>query len=405
MKMKKIVKVQGFAKKLEGFKVATKEMMGMYAVAMQNGEYRIVVLQDAKNKLSVSISYKNKDIECGVIPVKNQADAIEVVEKLIENHIQPNEEVATEGYVVENGMSLADAMGIKSDYVGINAEQLVGKKIKYTAFYKDGRTNTTTLLVKRTELKMINLDLRVELVCYNEKTGNTSFMKFSEKLNSDRINKWVFVVCEDKKPEPPKFKAENTAIDNNQSHTAKLVVENLSDGDKILDYGCGTGRNMRYIKNNTNASDIVVEGCDIADQLVRNAHKHEELKNKGMNVFEDVNTPKEKYNIALNSHVLNVIPSDEIKQLVVNNIYDALVDGGIALIEVRTKSDVESAKHKVPFGDGWHITKTNTYQETLTKEKMQRLALNAGFEIKEHICKSTRHYMLVQKNTRKVAVA
>lgn len=201
------------------------------------------------------------------------------------------------------------------------------------------------------------------------------------------------------------FKPENTAIDNNQSHTAKLVVENLSDGDKILDYGCGTGRNMRYIKNNTNASDIVVEGCDIADQLVRNAHKHEELKNKGMNVFEDVNTPKEKYNIALNSHVLNVIPSDEIKQLVVNNIYDALVDGGIALIEVRTKSDVESAKHKVPFGDGWHITKTNTYQETLTKEKMQRLVLNAGFEIKEHVCKSTRHYMLVQKNTRKVAIA
>lgn len=200
------------------------------------------------------------------------------------------------------------------------------------------------------------------------------------------------------------FKAENTAIDTNQSYTAKLVVENLSDGDKVLDYGCGTGRNMRYIKNNTDDS-VVVEGCDIANQLVRNAHKHEELRKSGMDIFEDVNTPKEKYNIVLNSHVLNVIPSDDIKQLVVNNIYDALVDGGIALIEVRTKSDVEGAKHKVPFGDGWHITKTNTYQETLTKEKMQRLALNAGFEIKEHVCKSTRHYMLVQKNTRNVAIA
>lgn len=202
------------------------------------------------------------------------------------------------------------------------------------------------------------------------------------------------------------FKPENTAIDTNQSYTAKMIVENILDGDKVLDYGCGTGRNMRYIKNNSDARNIVVEGCDIADQLVRNAHKHEELKKNGMDVFEDVNTPKEKYNIVLNSHVLNVIPSDEIKQLVMNNIYDALVDGGHALIEVRTKSDVEGAKHKVPFGDGWHMTKTNTYQESLTKEKMERLALNAGFEIEEHVfSKSTRHYMIVQKNTGKVAVA
>lgn len=202
------------------------------------------------------------------------------------------------------------------------------------------------------------------------------------------------------------FKPENTAIDTNQSYTAKMIVENILDGDKVLDYGCGTGRNMRYIKNNSDARNIVVEGCDIADQLVRNAHKHEELKKNGMDVFEDVNTPKEKYNIVLNSHVLNVIPSDEIKQQVVNNIYDALVDGGHALIEVRTKSDVEGAKHKIPFGDGWHMTKTNTYQESLTKEKMERLALNAGFEIEEHVfSKSTRHYMIVQKNTGKVAVA
>lgn len=404
--MRKLTKVQGFANKLEGFKVSTTEVMSTSAVMMKNGEYKIVVLQDAKKKIGVSISFKNKMIECDVIPAKNQADAIEIVEMLMEKHIQVEEDA--QGYVVENGMSLADAMGIKADAIGVDAEQLVGKKIKYTAFYKDGRKNTTTVTVKRTELKMLNLSLRVELVCYNEKTGNTSFMKFSEKLNSDKINKWVFEVCEENTPpeEPTKFKPENTAIDTNQSHTAKMVVENMLDGDKVLDYGCGTGRNMRYIKNNADVKNIVVEGCDIADQLVRNAHKHEELKKNGMDVFEDVNTPKEKYNIVLNSHVLNVIPSDEIKQLVINNIYDALVDGGHALIEVRTKSDVEGAKYKVPFGDGWHMTKTNTYQESLTKEKMQMLALNAGFIIEEHVfSKSTRHYMIVQKNTRKVAVA
>lgn len=235
------------------------------------------------------------------------------------------------------------------------------------------------------------------------------------RTNGDTNEKtqWFFkiegYVAPTNTPEPEEqkeveFKAENTAIDTNQSYTAKLVVENLAEGDKVLDYGCGTGRNMRYIKNNTNA-EVVVEGCDIANQLVRNAHKHEELRKNGMDVFEDVNTPKEKYNVVLNSHVLNVIPSDEIKQAVVNNIYDALVDGGVAMIEVRTKSDVEGAKHKVPFGDGWHMTKTNTYQESLTKEKMQRLAISAGFGIIEHVSNSSRHYMIVEKNTRKVAIA
>lgn len=395
--MKKLTKIQQFGKQLEGFLVETYEEEikagTLYTVVITNEELILKVSQ-LNNEKDYTVTMGHKTGVKEGFSIKTQKEILEVFKLYIDRQVKAEE--VTEGYIVKNGESLADVANIP-------AEDLVGKKIKYTAYYADGSKSTSEELeIKRIELKIFSLPMNKELVCYNKKTGNTSFMKYTEKLNSKRIKKWIFTIIEAEKE--VEFKPENTAIDTNQSHTAKMVVENIVIGDKILDYGCGTGRNMRYIKNNARAT-VEIEGCDIADQLVRNAHKHEELKNKGMNVFEDVKTPKEKYNIVLNSHVLNVIPSDKIKQQVINNIYDALVDGGRAMIEVRTKSDVEGAKYKVPFGDGWHMTKTNTYQESLTKEKMQRLAINAGFVIEEHFCKSTRHYMVLRKIQQNAAIA
>lgn len=194
------------------------------------------------------------------------------------------------------------------------------------------------------------------------------------------------------------FNPELTAIDTRQSKSAKIIVENILIGDKILDYGCGTGRNMRYIKNNSTAT-VFVDGCDIADQLIYNKEKHEEIRKMDMQIMLDTEVQENNYDIVLNSHVLNVIESDEIKQAVVNNIYKALKDGGHAIIEVRTKKDVEGAKSKVVHGDGWQIKCKGkyTYQEGITKEKMVQLVTNAGFIIEEHKCNSTEHIIIVQK--------
>ena len=213
-------------------------------------------------------------------------------------------------------------------------------------------------------------------------------------------------------PEPEEqkeveFKPELTAIDTRQSKSAKMIVENTLAGDKILDYGCGTGRNMRYIQENLKETNVEIMGCDIADQLKHNKEKHDNVRAMGMQILEDTQIPKNNFNIVLNSHVLNVIESDEIKQAVVNNIYDALVDGGRALIEVRTKKDVEGAKSKVAHGDGLKIKCKGeyTYQEGITKEKMVQLVTNAGFTIEEHTCNSSTHLIIVQKLEKRIAVA
>ena len=62
-----------------------------------------------------------------------------------------------------------------------------------------------------------------------------------------------------------KFNAENTAIDTKHSKSADKIVETLKDGNKVLDYGCGTGRNIRYIIENTN--NVITDGTDIVEQL------------------------------------------------------------------------------------------------------------------------------------------
>ena len=193
------------------------------------------------------------------------------------------------------------------------------------------------------------------------------------------------------------FRPELTAIDTRQSKSAKLICENTLCGDKILDYGCGTGRNMKYIQANTEKVEIM--GCDIADQLKHNFEKHEEVRKMGMEIMLDTEVQENNYDIVLNSHVLNVIESDEIKQAVVNNIYKALKDGGHAIIEVRTKKDVEGAKSKVAHGDGWKIKCKGeyTYQEGITKEKMQDLLTTAGFIIEEHTYNSSSHLVIAQK--------
>ena len=198
-----------------------------------------------------------------------------------------------------------------------------------------------------------------------------------------------------------KFNVENTAIDTKHSKSASKIVEMIKEGnklgDKLLDYGCGTGRNIRYIMDKTN--NIIIDGTDIIEQLKKQHDKHDILRKKGVYINVSNNIKNNYYNYVLCSHVLNVIESDDIKLTVLQNIHNKLVNNGIAIIEVRTKNDVESAKTKEKYGNGYKIKKGNsfTYQEAITKEKMETLVKNAGFEILEHIFNASNHIIIIRK--------
>ena len=198
------------------------------------------------------------------------------------------------------------------------------------------------------------------------------------------------------KKEVVKFSPELTAIDTRNSKSAEMVAEVATEETKVLDYGCGTGRNIKYIRKNSSA---IVDGCDILEQLKKEQEKHLKLIDERTTIVPASDLENESYDLVLNSHVLNVIESDEVKKIVVADIYQKLKDGGKAVVEVRTKQDVEGAKTKEKHGDGWKIRKGSsyTYQEGITKEKMSNLLSSIGFKIEEHIFNASRHIVVARK--------
>ena len=216
------------------------------------------------------------------------------------------------------------------------------------------------------------------------------------KLHSADKFDYLWDILAEKNKGVVNFKPELTAIDTRNSKSAEMVVDVATEEIKVLDYGCGTGRNIKYIKNNTPA---IVHGCDIPEQLEKEKEKHSKLIDERTVIAPATELENEAYDVVLNSHVLNVIESDEVKKIVVADIFQKLKEGGKAVIEVRTKSDVEGAKTKEKYGDGWKIKKGSsfTYQEGITKEKMVNLLSTVGFKIEEHIYNSSRHIVVASK--------
>lgn len=196
--------------------------------------------------------------------------------------------------------------------------------------------------------------------------------------------------------EQMEFNPELTAIATNNSKSAEMLKEVATPYDKILDYGCGTGRNMEFIHSE---SGVPVDGTDIPQQLEKEKKRHDKLRNLGMTIEASELIENGFYDYILNTHVLNVISSDDVKKMVLVDMYKKLKPGGQAFIEVRTKSDVEGAKTKERFGDGWRIKKGSkfTYQEAISKEKMVNMLTEIGFNIKEHIFNSNRHIVVACK--------
>lgn len=219
-------------------------------------------------------------------------------------------------------------------------------------------------------------------------------MKNVEQMLKE-VNESISSVIVDK----VEFKPQNTSIVKGVSNATKVLVDHVKiDGtSRVLDYGCGSGRNMLFIKENCN--NIEVHGTDIIEQLEKEKERHDRLREMGCIITESNLLGNNSYDKILNTHVLNVIASDEVKNIVVRDIYNKLKKDGVAYFEVRTKSDVESAKTKEKYGDGYKIKKGNcyTYQEAITKEKMTNLLENNGFNIIHHTCNSSKHFVLVSK--------
>lgn len=128
----------------------------------------------------------------------------------------------------------------------------------------------------------------------------------------------------------------------------RIVIDRFSKEVKILDYGCGRGFDVEYLKS----MGYDVQGYD----------PH----------FSKYNHPEiltdDTYDVVLCFYVLNILlPEDRIK--VIKDIYRILKPGGVAYFAVRDKSEKITG---IPFRDGV-ITPALTFQKTFSPEELESL--------------------------------
>ena len=124
------------------------------------------------------------------------------------------------------------------------------------------------------------------------------------------------------------IKSENTAITNGVCASLKKYVARFDKNVKILDWGCGKLRNSLYLLNL--GYDVSI--LDTEEQIIR-------IDKKIIKNFKTfINNTDEKFDLILNSFVLNVISDIEIRNNVITNIYNSLNNDGYAIFEVRRES-------------------------------------------------------------------
>ncbi len=197
---------------------------------------------------------------------------------------------------------------------------------------------------------------------------------------------------------------------NNWPEVKSLVKEYVKDEDKILDLGCGNGRLIQLLKD---YKDISYTGLDNSEKLIEKAKKEYKasklinLKNKinfiandilNLNQFES-NSFDKIFMIASFNH----IPSKELQEKVMTNLYRILKKEGILIMtnwnlwQVGTKKNIwqykfnhnyqiPDSKHKLNFKEVLTLwqNKYPLYYYAFTLKVLKKLFKKADFKILEN---------------------
>lgn len=173
-----------------------------------------------------------------------------------------------------------------------------------------------------------------------------------------------------------KIRPENTAITTGVSKSTLELEKRTEKTAKILDYGSGRLRNAKYLRS----KGLNVSVIDTDFQIQR-------ATSEDLTEYENVYTvetyePSENFDSVLCSFVLNVIPTSQEREGVLNNIYDSLKEEGQLFLEVRGHNGILKNKFKEPYNDGYVIGKNEvkTFQKPYEREELREL-LRDRFEI------------------------
>ena len=162
----------------------------------------------------------------------------------------------------------------------------------------------------------------------------------------------------------------------NPSDFAQFVLPYLKSGKRLMDIGCGNGRDSIYFAKNR----ILVTGVDASETAIEQLQK-EQIEN-GHFVCDDFVTCKALYQMQYDYfysrwtiHAISKRQEDELLQ----NITESLREDGLLLVEVRSINDELYGKGSLVEKNAYIYN--SHYRRFIDKTEFRKKLENLGFEI------------------------
>lgn len=171
--------------------------------------------------------------------------------------------------------------------------------------------------------------------------------------------------------------------DEKPSLFAQDVKKRMKSGAKLLDVGCGNGRDSVYFLRE---ADLYVTGIDISDKAI--AILNEKLKEhpKALFVCDDFTCSEtiyaQQYDYIYSRFSLHAINANQ-EDVFLSNAYKALKDGGMLFVEVRSVNDSLYGQG-IKAGEDEYINNGH-YRRFIRREQLEQRMEQKGFEIIESI--------------------
>ncbi len=151
----------------------------------------------------------------------------------------------------------------------------------------------------------------------------------------------------------------------------------LKEGDKIIDFGAGTGKNAlimrQYIKKDGFILGVDI-GKEMSEQFLQKTAQFDNIKLLNKSILEPFNT-KQKFDMVFISFVLHGFTQDN-REKIIKNAYSLLKDGGVFAILDYNEFDVDSS----PFYIKTAIRKVECpLAEDFIKRDLKAMLSKAGF--------------------------
>ena len=146
----------------------------------------------------------------------------------------------------------------------------------------------------------------------------------------------------------------------------------FKSSDKILDAGCGSGRNMTWFAKN----GFAVFGCDLNSEVLKKAEKYTGLSTKNFEIAAVENLPynSAEFDAVISNAVLHFANSEKHFTQMINQMHRVLKPNGILFI--RMTSTFGLPKNYSRLKNGRYLLKDNT----------ERFLLNANL-LEEYVKK------------------